>query len=921
MPQHFPDDTLTPNITNLLPAAFPKKRVYRIVFGLSALALLFSAVKTLVLSSSRPAAALYMFVPALAAVILLVVLERRDNLPRAFELCMFGIGALAFFSYFTRTMLVAIPSDDSSVRLMARQTDWFIWTPLLYATTSLLFKQRQALQWCALFYVLNMAIGLTSHIVTGQRGIASNVATFVDFQLVSIIVISLTYFVRDTAEQLVKREKTHRHQLEQHYRTLFDNSPVALWEEDLSLVNAELKRLQQAGVNLAEHLCDHTELMRLFRLISLHDVNQEALRYFQTAQGLDNNLQQVHDSTYDSSAYEASVTTSDLTKLQAGRMLKGYGYYQWYLGLLSLAEGDRYFAGNHGHPKDRYKARYNLKDSDMTSTIYWQVLNANAPFSRVLVSRVDLHSLRAAEAELIEERRLLRTLIDALPDFVIALDPEQRIRLANKAVAEALNTTPKALKHKPYHDVVHPQLAIGLEPNTPQDLTHKPVLNEERTVQGRHMLTSRVPLVNDADELTGLVLASRDISELKATERQVREKQILLTRAQHLAKLGNWRLNTSTGQLEWSDETFHIVGRNLDEGMPTINEYYSYLPEEDRLRARNVVQEAIEHGQPYQVDHRVIRPDGQLVHVHSRREAAEVAQDGTIYLMGTIQDISDRKVLELELNERNLELNQAVDEARAANQARDRFIASISHELRTPLNAISGFAQLLELDHPKAQTANATNNDGQWLEDIAKILEATKLLGGIIDDMIFIAHGEDGYGSISLNLQEVPLGTLIEEACGLLQQVAAQSKVDLHIDLPLRISTDELTTSTRDIPLTLRADAYKLKQVLLNLLNNAIKYNVPGGQVWVRVVRRNASSLGILVEDTGRGIDAAQLEHLFTPFERLGVESSTIPGHGLGLSLSKAFVEAMGGHIEVRSELGQGSCFEVVLPISSPVVS
>jgi PAS domain S-box-containing protein len=938
MPQHFQNDTLATPFTNLLPAAFPKKRVYRIVFGLSAVALLFSAVKTLFISTSSPAVAVFMFLPALTALALLAVLERRGALPRVLELTVFGISITAFFGYFSYSMLVATPVDGGNVRLIVRQIDWFIWTPLLYATTSLLFQQRQALRWCAVFYVLNTGIGLMSYVVTAQRGMPSNLATFVDFQFVSIIVISLTYFVRDTAERLVVREKAHRRQLEQRYRILFDHSPVALWEEDLSAVYTDLKYLQATGVNLAEHLCDQAELRRLFKLIRLYNVNHEALRYLHktqrsktpsswTSAPISYSSGASHSSKTKSSSSPSSfhnkhaheLTEDDLASVQAERVLKGYGYYQWYLGLLSLSDDERYFEGNQRHPNDRYKDTFNVKESDSTSVIYWQVLDSSVPFARVLVSRVDLQPLRAAEADLAGERLLLRTLIDALPDLVIALDTQQRITLANKAVAELTGQPTADLKHKTYQEVMGAQAAASLERTSAHVLTGIPVLAEASTIDGRHMLTNHVPLVNDANEISGMVVASRDISDLRESERQVREKRALLTRAQRLAKLGNWRLNTTTGQLEWSDETFHIVGRELAEGMPTIDEYYTYLPPEDRERARQAVQEAVTRGQPYQVDHRVMRPDGTIVHVHSRREAADVAKDGTIYLMGTIQDISDRKVLELELNERNYELNQAVDEARAANQARDRFIASISHELRTPLNAIAGFAQLLKLEHPSAPT-DAPDLPNSWLADLDRILGAAKLLGGIIDDMIFIAHGKDGYSS-SLNWQDVPLAALVKETCELLQHAAVQAELHLHVDVPLRASTTELTASNHDIPLTLRADAYKLKQVLLNLLNNAIKYNVSGGQVWVRVVRRTPDTLGILIEDTGRGIAPEQLEHLFTPFERLGVESSAIPGHGLGLSLSKAFVEAMGGHIEVRSELGKGSCFEVVLPVSSPVAS
>jgi PAS domain S-box-containing protein len=258
--------------------------------------------------------------------------------------------------------------------------------------------------------------------------------------------------------------------------------------------------------------------------------------------------------------------------------------------------------------------------------------------------------------------------------------------------------------------------------------------------------------------------------------------------------------------------------------------------------------------------------------------------DGRIVGASTIaRDVSDRKRSEVERES----ARQAADRA---NRAKSEFLSRMSHELRTPLNAVLGFAQLLGMDHQTPEQEEATK----------EILKAGTHLLELIDEVLDIARIEAG--RLRLSLEPVDAIHVVEESISLLQPQARQEGVTLSMD-PIDSS---------DPSIHVIADRQRLKQVLLNLISNGVKYNRQNGTVRVSVDRTGSGSrIRIGVTDTGRGIPAERIEQLFAPFERLGAEETGIEGTGLGLALTRPLVEAMGGTISVTSEFGQGSTFSV----------
>ncbi len=239
------------------------------------------------------------------------------------------------------------------------------------------------------------------------------------------------------------------------------------------------------------------------------------------------------------------------------------------------------------------------------------------------------------------------------------------------------------------------------------------------------------------------------------------------------------------------------------------------------------------------------------------------------------------------LSERKAELEGARDEALAATQAKDEFLSRMSHELRTPLTAILGFGQLLQLEELTPDNADSINH----------IVSAGQHLLQLINEVLDISQIESG--NLSLSMEPIMLADVVTEIVSLMGPIAAARTVSVEDH-----GLDELTVW---------ADRQRIKQVLLNLVSNAIKYNREGGSI---VITGSASveTVALTVSDTGLGMPTSSLDRLFVPFDRMGATNSGIEGTGVGLSLSKALVEAMAGTIGADSEVGRGSKFWVELP-------
>ena len=255
-------------------------------------------------------------------------------------------------------------------------------------------------------------------------------------------------------------------------------------------------------------------------------------------------------------------------------------------------------------------------------------------------------------------------------------------------------------------------------------------------------------------------------------------------------------------------------------------------------------------------------------------------------LIGT--DNSVRKRVESELKE-------AMAAAEKANHAKSDFLSSMSHELRTPLNAILGFAQLLESGSPTPTPTQKRN--------IEQILKAGWYLLELINEVLDLALIESG--KLTLSNEPVSLAEVMIECRAMIEPQARQRGIGM-------------TFSRFDIPRFINADRTRVKQVLINLLFNAVKYNRPQGSVAVECTLVAPNSMRLSVRDTGIGLSPEQLAQLFQPFNRLGKEATAEEGTGIGLVVTKRLVELMSGKIGATSTVGEGSVFWVEFELASP---
>ena len=240
------------------------------------------------------------------------------------------------------------------------------------------------------------------------------------------------------------------------------------------------------------------------------------------------------------------------------------------------------------------------------------------------------------------------------------------------------------------------------------------------------------------------------------------------------------------------------------------------------------------------------------------------------------------------------ERNEAMAAAENANRAKSDFLSGMSHELRTPLNAILGFAQLMATGSPPPTPVQQ--------RDLDQILKAGWYLLELINEVLDLALIESG--KVTLSHEPVSLAEVMLECRAMIEPQAQRRGLSM-------------TFPTFEIPCFVKADRTRVKQVLINLLFNAVKYNTPGGTVAVECTPCAEASIRIGVRDTGPGLAPAQLAQLFQPFNRLGRESGTEEGTGIGLVVTKRLVGLMGGVIGVESTVGVGSVFWIELSLTS----
>jgi PAS domain S-box-containing protein len=382
----------------------------------------------------------------------------------------------------------------------------------------------------------------------------------------------------------------------------------------------------------------------------------------------------------------------------------------------------------------------------------------------------------------------------------------------------------------------------------------------------------------------GIAITSHDITQRKQDEQRLRESELRKAAIVETALDCIISIDHSGHVTEFNPAAERTFGYSRQHAIGQLLHELIVPPELREAHCRGI-RHYLETGEGPILNNRLelpaVRSDGSRIAV----ELAVTSIPGqnppafTAYLRDITQRTEDAKALQA-----------AKEEAEHANRAKSEFLSRMSHELRTPLNAILGFGQLLEMDELDALQS----------ESVEQIMQAGQHLLGLINEVLDLSRIEAG--RMELSLEPIDISEVVCEAVDLVRPIAVRENTVLH-------------DATAGYTGYVMADRQRLKQVLLNLLTNAVKYNRPQGNVTVSCAVESNQRLRILVRDSGYGISAQQIERLFLPFERLGAEHSGIEGTGLGLALSQRLVQAMDSTIEVASTQGEGSTFSFALPI------
>jgi two-component system, sensor histidine kinase and response regulator len=593
-----------------------------------------------------------------------------------------------------------------------------------------------------------------------------------------------------------------------------------------------------------------------------------------------------------------------------------YGYDRERLLRMSLADLSqqaqaaslRELASRHSNHGSWLQSQHRRADGtlrDVEAAFSWIRYRSRSVVHSILV---DITARKQAEAEL----RKLSCAVEQSPASIVITDLNGSIEYVNKkfcdvtgySLAEAQGQNPRILKS----GVTPPEEYARLWATISRGEQWRGEFhNKRRNGDGYWESACITPIIGADGRPTHYLAIKEDITQRKQIEEALKQAMDRMRLAAKAGGVGIWELHLDTGNLEWDEQMFQLYGLERGVFEPGFLRWLTLVHPDDLEAVKAAFEDTLkEKGKSFDTEFRMVRGgDEQMRIIHGNATVIRQADGAPLRVIGTDRDVTEERRREYELQETNTQLeeatlraNQLALQAELANAAKSNFLANMSHEIRTPMNGVIGMTTLLldsALEPDQRKYAELLRSSGEALLTL-------------IDDILDFSKIEAG--KLHLEKLDFDLLSAVEETADLLAIRAHEKGLELTCFV------------APQVPGRLHGDAGRLRQILLNLAGNAIKFTAKGGvnlRVELEAQTSSAAVLRFTVQDTGIGIPAQRIGMLFTPFVQADASTTRrFGGTGLGLAISKQLAEMMGGHIGVTSQEGQGSTFWFTAQLQFP---
>lgn len=472
-------------------------------------------------------------------------------------------------------------------------------------------------------------------------------------------------------------------------------------------------------------------------------------------------------------------------------------------------------------------------------------------------------------------------------DLICIFDSNRHFKMVNDAFSEVLGYTKEELLSKSFLEFIHPD---DLEATLTvfQSLTQSARITdfENRYIKknGDFVILQWKANLNTANDLVYSI--ARDITDVRKTEQKLLSSERSLNEAQKIAKIGSWDFILMTQELNWSDELYEIFEFEKTPNDPELyNKFLSSFYPKDAEKLKQNIDNTIANKMPYEMEHKIILQNQTIKWVFCTGVSIVDKNDNVVALKGVVQDITQKKQIE--------DTIKAKEKAEASNKAKSDFLANMSHEIRTPLNGIVGFTDLLL----------KTKFDKDQLEYLTTVNESANTLMEIINNILDFSKIESG--KLELIFEEIDIYELSNQIINLFKYEANHKKIDLVLYIDPAV------------PQFIKGDSFRLKQILVNLLSNAMKFT-SFGYIKLNITETEAddviSKIKFSVVDTGIGIKTQNQQKIFQSFIQAdNTTTRKYGGTGLGLAISSQLLALKKSKLKLTSSYGAGSEFFFII--------